>query len=75
MKPISVRVAEGIADRFGYDQVIIIARKVGEGGGEHLTTYGSDQENCKIAARIGAFLKFKVMGWVGETKYDKGETD
>ena len=67
MIPIPITVAKMIAGRYGYDQVIIVARAVGEG--EHVTTYGRDKENCAVAARIGAFLKFKVMGWA---KGDEG---
>lgn len=69
MKPIPVSSAEKIAKAYGYDQVIIIARKVGddpEPHGEHVTTYGRDAEHCAVAARIGDFLKFKVMGWAKE---------
>ena len=62
MKPIPIAAAKAIAERYGYDQVIVIARKVGEG--EHCTTYGVDKEHCAVAARCGDFLKFKVMGWV-----------
>ena len=66
MKPIPIVAARDIAEKYGYDQVIIIARKVGETPaphGEHCTTYGRDRANCDVAARIGDFLKFKVMGW------------
>ena len=63
MKPIPIVAAKNIAEQYGYDQVIIIARKVGDQGGEHCTTYGRDKENCDVAARIGDWLKFKVMGW------------
>lgn len=65
-KPIPVVAARSIAEQYAYDQVIIIARKVGEGGLEHVTTYGRDKDHCAAAARIGDFLKFKVMGWVRE---------
>ena len=41
MKPIPISAAEKVAKAYGYDQVVIIARKVGDGGGEHCTTYGS----------------------------------
>lgn len=64
MKPIPIAAAGDIAKRYGYDQVVIIARKVGDDGGEHCTTYGKD--NCAVAARIGNFLKFKVMEWPPE---------
>lgn len=67
MKPIPIFTAKRIAEQYDYDQVIIIARKVGEAGddycGEHCTTYGRDKVNCEVASRIGEFLKFKVMGW------------
>jgi molybdopterin biosynthesis enzyme len=62
MKSIPIAAAKQIAERYGYDQVIIIARAVGQG--EHVTTYGKDKANCDVAARIGDFLKYKVMGWV-----------
>lgn len=64
MKPIPVTAAKEIAGQYDYDQVVIIARKVGEG--EHVTTYGKDKANCDVAARIGDFLKYKVMGWIKE---------
>lgn len=64
MKAIPISAARRIADDYGYDQVVIIARAVGEG--EHVTTYGKDKANCAVAAQIGNFLKFKVMGWLGE---------
>lgn len=64
MKAIPISAAKRIADEYGYDQVVIIARAVNEG--EHVTTYGKDKANCDIAARIGNFLKFKVMGWAAE---------
>lgn len=66
MRPISILAARHIAEVYGYDQVVIIARKVGEGDephGEHCTTYGRNKAHCTIAARIGMFLKTKVMGW------------
>ena len=63
MKPIPVSAAERIAKEYDYDQVIVIARKVGEGGGEHVTTYGRNRAHCSVAASIGDFLKRKVMRW------------
>jgi hypothetical protein len=64
MKRIPINAARRIADEYGFDQVVVIARKVGEG--EHCTTYGVDKANCDVAARIGNFIKFKIMGWTGE---------
>ncbi len=71
MKPIPIVSARDIAEQFGYDQVVVIARRVGDDGGEHVTTYGRDKTNCDVAARIGDFLKFKVMNWLSETKHEK----
>ena len=67
MKPIPIATASDVAERYGYDQIIIVARRVGDDGGEHVTTYGRDKANCDVAARIGEYLKFKVMGWLSET--------
>lgn len=60
---IPISAAKLIADKYDYDQVVIVARKVGAGGNEHVTTYGKTKEHCEVAAKIGDFLKFKVMGW------------
>lgn len=60
---IPIKAGREIAEKYGYDQVIIVARKVGEGGGEHVTTYGVDTANCAVAAKIGDFFKYKLMGW------------
>jgi hypothetical protein len=65
LKAIPILAARRVAEQYGYDQVVIIARKVGDSGGEHVTTYGVDKPNCDAAARIGNFLKHKVMGWPG----------
>lgn len=69
MKPISISAAKDIAEKYGYDQIIIYARKVGESPdphGEHLTTYGIDKTHCTVAARIGDYLKREIFGWVNE---------
>lgn len=69
MKRIPISAAKRVAELYGYDQVVIIARKVGadpDPHGEHCTTYGVDKANCVVAARVGDFLKYKVMGWVKE---------
>ena len=66
MKEIPIHAARSIAEYYGYDQVIIIARKVGsdpDPHGEHVTTYGRNMDHCNAAARIGDFLKHKIMGW------------
>lgn len=63
MKAIPVAVAENIAKGFDFDQVVIVARQVGENGGEHVTTYGKDVTHCAVAAQIGNHLKYEVMKW------------
>lgn len=65
MKPIPIAAAKEIAEKFGYDQVVIVARKCGErpASGEHVTTYGVDRDHCKVAAAIGNFFKHRLMGW------------
>src|SRR5208282_2291500 len=63
MKPIPFTAARRVAKAYGYDQIIIIVRKIGDDGGEHVTTYGRDVPNCVVAASIGDFFKAKLMGW------------
>lgn len=63
MIPISA--AREIAKCYGYDQVVIVARKTGPHGNEHVTTYGRNAEHCSIAARIGEIFKER-MGWTGK---------
>ncbi len=60
---IPITQAKHIAEKYGFDQVIIIARKTGKNGNEHVTTYGKTKEHCEIAANTGEFLKYKVIGW------------
>ena len=66
MRSIPISAAERIAKDYGYDQIIIVGRVCHDSPqphGEHLTTYGRNREHCDAAAKIGDFLKFKVMGW------------
>jgi len=67
-RSIPISTAKNIAEKYDYDQVFIFARKTGDGGIEHMTTYGASKEHCKIAAQIGNFLKYKIMGWEKENK-------
>lgn len=65
MHEIPIERAKHIADMYGYDQVVIYARRVGEDPephGEHMTTYGVSKEHCNIAAKMGDVLK-DFMGW------------
>lgn len=63
LKEIPICAAKDVAKKYGYHQIYIIGRRVGDDGIEHVTTYGVDRENCEIAARVGNFLKHKIMGW------------
>lgn len=62
-KEIPIKEAERIAKKYGYDQVMIYARKVGSDGGEHMTTFGVSAVHCNAMARIAEFLQTKIMGW------------
>lgn len=69
MKNIPISAGRHIAEKWGYDQVIIIARKVDteeKKGGEHMTTYGVNKLHCKVIAKAGRFLQEKVMGWFAD---------
>ena len=70
MKRIPIAAAQRIADKYGYDQVVIFARKVGsdpDPHGEHITTYGVDKEHCSVAARISERLQ-QLMAWKPKTE-------
>ena len=74
MRPVPIGAAKQVADRYEYDQVIIVARKVGDGGGEHVTTYGRMREHCEAAGKIGNFFKYKLMGWLEETRHQDDDS-
>lgn len=63
MKRIPISAAKLIAEKYGYDQVMIYARKVGQDGGEHMTTYGVTKEHCRVMGNIAKFLQDKIMKW------------
>jgi hypothetical protein len=63
MKRIPIVACKYIAEQYGYDQVVVVARATGDEGGEHVTTYGRDKEHCAVAARMGDFFKHELMGW------------
>lgn len=63
MHDIPIQAAQHIAKEYGFDQVVIIARKVGDDGWESVTTYGKNKEHCAVAAKIGNFIKYKIMKW------------
>lgn len=68
MQTIPVKEARKIAEKYGYDQVIIHARKMGEDvtaalRGESMATYGVNAVHDTIIARIGKFIQESVFGW------------
>jgi hypothetical protein len=67
---IPISAARQIAEAYGYDQIVIYGRKVGDDPaphGEHPTTYGVTKEHCAVAARISATLQ-RFMGWKPKTE-------
>lgn len=65
MKPIPISAAKRIAEDYGYDQVVVYARRVGSDPnphGEHMTTYGRNRTHCSVAAQMGDVLK-RFMKW------------
>ena len=64
MNEIPISEAKHIAEKYDFDQIIIIGHKVKSH--EHFTTYGVDKNNCIEAAHFGKFLKYDVMLWPRE---------
>jgi hypothetical protein len=67
MRPIPIAAAKQIAKQYGYDQVVIMARRchtTPEPHGEHITTYGRNTEHCRVAALMGDKLK-EIAQWTG----------
>lgn len=63
-KRIPISAAKRIAEEFGYEQVIIIARHPDPVNGiEHVTTYGKTIQHCEIAAKVGNYIKYEIMKW------------
>lgn len=58
-----IKAARDIADNYGWDQVIIVARKVGDEGYEHVVTYGAGRAHCEASARAGNAIKHHLMRW------------
>ena len=59
---IPINKAKEIAKEYKYDQVIILARKVGRVDGEWVTTYGVDKQHCNASAKIGDALRGLIVG-------------
>lgn len=76
-KPIPIATAERICKAHEADQIIIYARTVGEGCGEHVTTYGKDKVHCAAAARIGDAIGRQVVKPIEEliSRAEKAEQE
>lgn len=70
MRAIPISAAKQIAELYGYDQVVVYARKVGEdpqSHGEHITTYGVSKVHCRVAGAVSKKLQ-RLMGWRPENE-------
>jgi hypothetical protein len=65
MTPIPISAAKAIAIKYGYDQIVIIARAVGEG--EHVTTYGQETHKWEPDFSDGERIDCKTCGVCGTT--------
>lgn len=66
MLPIPISVGKMIATNYGYDQVVIMARrchKTPQPHGEHITTYGRNPQHCEVASMMGKRLQ-AVAQWI-----------
>ncbi len=50
---------KAIGEKYGYDQVIILAKKPGLG---QVVSWGKDDEHCDIAERAGNLLRWIFLG-------------
>jgi hypothetical protein len=84
MLPIPISAAERIAKDYGYDQVVVMARRISNPlppinpmtanpddgiSGEHITTYGVNTTHCAVAAMMGDTLK-DIAGWPERADFD-----
>ena len=72
--PIPVQAAREIAEDYGYDQVVIIGRKVGENGVDWHATYGRTKEHCRIADRMMRWLERMMTVFSNPVKRARVET-
>jgi hypothetical protein len=71
LHPIPITAAKHIADKYGYDQIVVMARRTGNAPnrfGEHVTTYGVNPVHCAVAALVGNKLK-AVAEWPDRQDY------
>lgn len=69
IEPIAPDVLRVFAETYDYDQVIVIARKIGATTSEEVVmTYGRNDTHKAVAASIGNFFKFRVVKWAEEAR-------
>ncbi len=70
-KPIPISAAKEIAEKYGYEQVIVYGRSVGDVDvktntctihGEHMTTYGTTKLHCDVIGLIGKTIQKIIWG-------------
>jgi hypothetical protein len=71
---IPIAAARRIAEEYGYDQVVVFARRTGDFGKEWMTTYGVTPQHCKVAAQMAGTLQ-KFMGWSPTTLNANSESE
>lgn len=58
IRAVPIEAAARIGKDYGYDNVVIFARRADPpGSGEHVTTWGRDKAHCAVAALVGDHLK------------------
>ena len=62
MRRIPIAAAKRLAEEYGYEQVIIIARDDGIPGG-WMTTYGKTKKHCEKASIVGNLMVERILGW------------
>ena len=69
-KRIPITAAKRIARKYDYDQVIILGRKIGEGG--WISTYGKTRAHCDAAAQMGDWIRGLEAGDLKLTEAKRG---
>lgn len=63
VKAIPPAAARRIAQAYGYDQVIVLGRRLNEPGeaGEHVTAWGPNESATRDAARLGELARRTIL--------------
>ena len=64
IKRVPIAAAKRLAKQYGYEQVIIIARKVSrDSHGGSMATYGTTRKHCDEAADVGNSMVERILHW------------